>query len=228
VVSIYRKWKEVRILVLERDSFTCQYCGRKATVVDHVIPRSHGGNEADENLVASCVTCNAWAGAQLFGSFDEKKKTIQKYWADGGSPNRRRVLRYKPQGDLPTLLEMIGASTSVKDLSVIGIHLANIIHRDKPYKFKYLNAVANGSIIPGSELARSIDLAILKQEKVTERHLELGLKSRTVQGWHPDDDGAMIPPHQSKFCVRCNEKFIPNVSRRRRCYICSPPAHRRK
>lgn len=46
-----------------RDEFTCQYCGRKCTSdhlsVDHVLPRSRGGNTSWENCVLACVGCNA-------------------------------------------------------------------------------------------------------------------------------------------------------------------------
>lgn len=46
-----------------RDEFTCQYCGKKCNSdhlsVDHVLPRSRGGNTSWENCVLACVICNA-------------------------------------------------------------------------------------------------------------------------------------------------------------------------
>jgi 5-methylcytosine-specific restriction endonuclease McrA len=45
--------------VFARDDWTCQYCGRHAENVDHVIPRSRGGTHTWENVVASCRRCNA-------------------------------------------------------------------------------------------------------------------------------------------------------------------------
>ena len=48
-----------RRAVFARDDWTCQYCGRHAENVDHVIPRSRGGAHAWENVVASCRRCNA-------------------------------------------------------------------------------------------------------------------------------------------------------------------------
>jgi 5-methylcytosine-specific restriction endonuclease McrA len=54
--------------ILERDGFRCQYCGKtaeqahtdgKRLAVDHVVPFSAGGDEADENLVACCMPCNS-------------------------------------------------------------------------------------------------------------------------------------------------------------------------
>lgn len=54
--------KKLRFEVFKRDSFTCQYCGRKAPdvilQVDHIKPVSKGGNNDIMNLVTSCVDCN--------------------------------------------------------------------------------------------------------------------------------------------------------------------------
>ena len=44
--------------VLRRDRHHCGYCGGHATTVDHVLPRSRGGTDTWENLVACCVRCN--------------------------------------------------------------------------------------------------------------------------------------------------------------------------
>lgn len=44
--------------VLRRDRNRCGYCGVHATTIDHVLPRSRGGADTWENLVACCVTCN--------------------------------------------------------------------------------------------------------------------------------------------------------------------------
>lgn len=45
--------------VFIRDNFTCQYCGRAAENVDHVVPRSRGGPHEWENVVAACRRCNS-------------------------------------------------------------------------------------------------------------------------------------------------------------------------
>lgn len=48
--------------IMLRDRHTCQYCGvpflPKGLTLDHVIPRSRGGENTWENLVACCHRCN--------------------------------------------------------------------------------------------------------------------------------------------------------------------------
>ncbi|MBI2996143.1 MAG: HNH endonuclease [Candidatus Melainabacteria bacterium] len=50
--------------LMYRDQFSCQYCGAKTSdlTIDHVIPRSRGGNDSWENVVASCQKCNVKKG----------------------------------------------------------------------------------------------------------------------------------------------------------------------
>ncbi len=44
--------------VLRRDAQRCGYCGGHATTIDHILPRSRGGKDSWENLVACCLKCN--------------------------------------------------------------------------------------------------------------------------------------------------------------------------
>ena len=44
--------------VLRRDGHRCGYCDGSASTIDHVIPRSRGGRDEWENLVACCLKCN--------------------------------------------------------------------------------------------------------------------------------------------------------------------------
>lgn len=44
--------------VLRRDGNRCGYCGGSATTIDHVQPRSRGGADSWENLIACCLKCN--------------------------------------------------------------------------------------------------------------------------------------------------------------------------
>lgn len=44
--------------VFARDGHRCQYCGAAAESIDHVHPRSKGGEHTWENVVAACRPCN--------------------------------------------------------------------------------------------------------------------------------------------------------------------------
>lgn len=54
--------KKIRFEVFKRDSFTCQYCGRKSPNVileaDHINPVKRGGKNDLLNLITSCFDCN--------------------------------------------------------------------------------------------------------------------------------------------------------------------------
>lgn len=51
-----------------RDRNRCQYCGHffptNELSIDHIVPRSRGGPDTWENLVCSCVRCNARKGGR--------------------------------------------------------------------------------------------------------------------------------------------------------------------
>ena len=64
--DVHRR-KITRKAVLARDAYTCQYCGHEASglTVDHVIPRSRGGQSVWENIVAACAPCNRRKGNRM-------------------------------------------------------------------------------------------------------------------------------------------------------------------
>lgn len=59
-------WRPFRGDVLERDGWRCVYCGVAGVPLelDHVIPKSRGGEHSLENLVAACKPCNSSKGAK--------------------------------------------------------------------------------------------------------------------------------------------------------------------
>lgn len=55
----YKRIMLTRKNVMRRDRGRCQYCGsRDRLTIDHVFPKSRGGKDTWENLVAACVPCN--------------------------------------------------------------------------------------------------------------------------------------------------------------------------
>ena len=44
--------------VFIRDFHTCQYCGKNAESIDHIKPKSKGGDHEWSNVVACCKKCN--------------------------------------------------------------------------------------------------------------------------------------------------------------------------
>lgn len=79
--TLVQKWLKARIFVLDRDEFTCKYCGRSPMKeksvtlhVDHKIPRKHGGTDDLDNLITSCEQCNLGKGDLLLNYWSSSKK----------------------------------------------------------------------------------------------------------------------------------------------------------
>lgn len=51
-----------RLRIYMRDKYRCQYCGEKKgsseLTLDHILPRSRGGDNSPINVVTACVKCN--------------------------------------------------------------------------------------------------------------------------------------------------------------------------
>ena len=56
-----------RRALFARDGWTCVYCGAADVrlTLDHVVPRSRGGDPVWENVVTSCAPCNLRKGDRL-------------------------------------------------------------------------------------------------------------------------------------------------------------------
>ena len=53
------EWKRKRYVVLKRDDWTCQYCGKKATQVHHLkYAKYQIGKEPIKWLVSVCASCH--------------------------------------------------------------------------------------------------------------------------------------------------------------------------
>jgi len=57
-----------RMRIYMRDKFRCQYCGEKRganeLTLDHILPRSRGGDNSPVNIVTACVGCNQRKGSR--------------------------------------------------------------------------------------------------------------------------------------------------------------------
>lgn len=55
----YRSVELTRRNILLRDGHKCLYCGAtERLTIDHVLPRSRGGENSWENLATACISCN--------------------------------------------------------------------------------------------------------------------------------------------------------------------------
>ncbi|WP_246096406.1 HNH endonuclease [Paenibacillus sinopodophylli] len=50
--------KEFRRYILERDNYTCYFCGEFGDTIDHMLPRAKGGHTTPVNCVCACNACN--------------------------------------------------------------------------------------------------------------------------------------------------------------------------
>lgn len=75
--------------VLRRDNHRCAYCAKAATTVDHVVPRSRGGVNSWENLVACCRECNSRKGSRTLAEIGWKlsvrpqEPRVGQFWMRG-------------------------------------------------------------------------------------------------------------------------------------------------
>jgi 5-methylcytosine-specific restriction endonuclease McrA len=66
-----RQWRALRIRILQRDGYTCGYCGQTADTVDHILPVDKHPDQAmsQDNLIAACKRCNSSKGSRSHASF---------------------------------------------------------------------------------------------------------------------------------------------------------------
>ena len=64
--------------VLRRDGHKCAYCGKAAHTIDHVHPKSRGGADSWENLVAACLQDAAGSLARQAGVIHDEDRCHQR------------------------------------------------------------------------------------------------------------------------------------------------------
>ena len=83
------KWRKIREQIIRRDG-CCQMCGSDERLsVDHIVPRTLGGDDNPNNLQVLCSSCNSSKGGRLFdraatpptlhGLFSPKNDSISHY-----------------------------------------------------------------------------------------------------------------------------------------------------
>jgi 5-methylcytosine-specific restriction enzyme A len=109
-------WKRLRLRVLKRDGYECQIrgprCLDEATMVDHILPVSYGGDDSEDNSQAVCAPCHHTKTAQERAALrprPSRRRTApmhpadalggQRIWpSDGGHPGRAHK---PPEGHHP-------------------------------------------------------------------------------------------------------------------------------
>jgi 5-methylcytosine-specific restriction endonuclease McrA len=86
----------LRGAVLHRDGWTCRYCGKEATEVDHVAPRARGGATSPTNLVAACRPCNKTKGIRTPAEW-QRAKALSRLLANASRARAVRRRRSRPR-----------------------------------------------------------------------------------------------------------------------------------
>lgn len=93
-----------KILGQSPTCFWCGFAGQASFDVDHLLPRSQGGNEDPTNLVAACVSCNR--------SRQDRPASMANEWV-----SRSRFLRQTPQERMDAALAVMVAVASQRRAS---------------------------------------------------------------------------------------------------------------
>ena len=71
---------KLRFQIFQRDTFTCQYCGRKAPEaileIDHRFPKSKGGKNDINNYITACKECNYGKGDSILEEFKVQQRGL--------------------------------------------------------------------------------------------------------------------------------------------------------
>ncbi len=112
-----------RFRILSRDSFTCQYCGRKppevSLEIDHYLPFVAGGGDSDDNLKTSCHECNIGKSTKIIVRKSAMKKLRKngKFKRSGKEKNNSRRMLFALDRDLYL---KVSARASIDNRSIIS------------------------------------------------------------------------------------------------------------
>ena len=87
------KEKPTKAAIYRRDWYCCQYCGSTRNLtIDHLIPKSRGGEDTWSNPLLACESCNLKKGDRLLN-------------------HTNMTLRRNPRPPLPKVVETVQQST---------------------------------------------------------------------------------------------------------------------
>tara|TARA_B100001029_G_C14672102_1_gene240036 strand:- start:109 stop:519 length:411 start_codon:yes stop_codon:yes gene_type:complete len=93
-----RQWRKS---IQESTGKSCIYCGKPSESIDHIIPKSQGGENKKQNCVPACLSCNGdksdnnalnWYRKQKF--YDPRRAMAIKAWLDGEFGLAVRLLQF--------------------------------------------------------------------------------------------------------------------------------------
>lgn len=64
-----QRYRERQKIKATHEQSKCVYCGKAASEIDHIIPKSKGGSDVPENLVSACKECNHSKGNKGIDEF---------------------------------------------------------------------------------------------------------------------------------------------------------------
>lgn len=149
-------WDQLRRRILNRDPY-CQICLVAASdTVDHMLPKSLGGTNAEDNLQGLCVPCH-------------NRKTREEQIHMEGTPPAVTVLLGPPGAGKTTYVEThAGASDLVVDLDLLAVALGTQpVHQKAPAVLPYALA-ARTAVLATLGRPSGVDRAWLVTTKVGE------------------------------------------------------------
>ncbi|WP_262176637.1 HNH endonuclease [Saccharococcus sp. Marseille-Q5394] len=64
--------RTIKAFILERDDYSCHYCGKYGDTLDHKIPKAKGGLTTIANCVCACSKCNTKKSDMEYDEYMEK------------------------------------------------------------------------------------------------------------------------------------------------------------
>lgn len=78
--------RSFRRYILERDHYTCHFCGEYGDTIDHLLPRAKGGHTTPLNCVCACMLCNQNKADRDLDEFMEDAEPLEDAPAKSGGP----------------------------------------------------------------------------------------------------------------------------------------------